>query len=300
MAAFGLGPEDLLIALGRALAVAALCVAFGTLLVRRAVVPRPSPDAARLLGTLQWAALATAALAGMLWCALEANAIGGTHSAAATVAMLPMIFSATEFGHLQIDRFGLLTVAALALAYARGRASTAATVAAGLAVLLETQMLHGAAMQTGPTLLLASEALHVLSAAAWLGALPALAIVVARSAPETAGMAAQRFSAIGIAAVAALAMSAALQAWRLIGSWAGLFATPYGFVVLAKLLLFGLLVALAARNRRRLVPRAIGGAAPARAALQRSILIAVALGSGVLTLASLLATMAPPAEMGGE
>ena len=294
MTALGLGPQDLLIALARALAVITLFVAFGTLLVRVAVAPAPAPAAARALGALQGAALAAAALAALLWTMLETAAMAGTTGFGATFAALPLVASQTAFGHLQMARLGLLALTALALA---ARARRVAALLAGLAVLLEAGMLHAAAMHAGPSLLLASEALHVLAAAAWLGALPALAIVVARSAPEAAAVAARRLSGIGIAAVAALAVSASVQAWRLVGTWADLVATDYGRVALAKLLLFVLLVALAARNRRRLVPHVAGGDPTARARLRRSIVAAAVLGVAVLTLAALLSTMAPAMDM---
>ena len=53
MTALSLGPEDWLIVLGRALANVTLFVAFGTLLLRRAVVPAASPAEARWLAPLQ-------------------------------------------------------------------------------------------------------------------------------------------------------------------------------------------------------------------------------------------------------
>lgn len=296
MTALGLGPQDWLIVLGRALADMSLFLAFGTLLVRRAVAPAPSPAAARCLGPLQRGALGAAALAALLWTALETAAMAGTATLAGTIAMMPLVFTQTGFGHLQLARLGLLALAALALAV---RARALALALAGGAVVLQAGMLHAAAMQAGPSLLLVAEALHVLAAAAWLGALPALAVVVACSAPAAAGVAARRFSSIGIAAVVALALSAAVQGWVLIDGWAGWIGTAYGRITLAKLALFATLLAFAARNRRRLVPLVAAGAAPARRRLQRSITVAAVLGLVVLTLAALLSTMAPPMHMGG-
>ena len=298
MTALGLGPEDMLVAGSRALAVASLFLAFGTLLMRGCIAAA-NPLAERRLRRLQWGALAAAGASAVPWCGMEAAAMAGTASPGATLAVLPTVLAGTTFGRVQLIRLALLALTALVLAAPGRRAACAAAALAGLAVLLQAAMLHGYAMQQGLSLLLVIEALHVLAAASWLGALPALAILVAQSPPRDAALAAGRFSVIGIAAVAALAVSAAVQSWQLVGSWEGLFGSPYGRIALGKLLLFALLVAFAARNRLRLVPQAGAGNAAAQARLRHSIAFAAVLGFVVIALAALLGTMAPAIDLGG-
>ena len=294
MAVPGLGPEDLLLVLGRALAVGTLFVAFGTALIRRCVAGVPTPDADRSLQRLQWAALGAAVAATLLWCATETAAMAGTDSPAAMLAMLPAVLSGTAFGHLVLIRVGLLALAAAATV---GGASALATVLIGLAVVVQAGHLHAFAMRPGPSLLLAAEALHVLAAGAWLGSLPALLILVAATPAERAGMAARRFSALGIAAVLTVAASAAWLAWQLVGTWAGLLDSAYGRVALAKLALFAVLVALAGRNRLWLVPRTMAGGTAAQRRLRRSIAAAAVIGVIVVALASLLSTLPPAIDL---
>jgi putative copper resistance protein D len=76
-----------------------------------------------------------------------------------------------------------------------------------------------------------------------------------------------------------------------------LFATPYGFVILAKALLFGLMLIAAAVNRWRLVPRLECGGKEETAllALRGNIQIEQGLAILVLGLAAILGTLAPRA-----
>ena len=297
MAAGGLAPDIMLLALSRALAVATLFTAFGTLLVRRCIATAPADRAARWLRRLQGLALSAAAAATLAWAVLEAGVMGESPGPAEAIAVLPEMLADTVFGHMLLARLALLALTAALLVAARGRAAGLALVPAGLAVVLQVAALHGYAMHQGPSLLLVAEALHVLAAAAWLGALPALAVIAAASPAKVAGQAAHRFSALGIAAVVTLAATAGVQARALVGTWAGLFDSAYGRVALAKLLLFALLVAFAARNRLRLVPLTAAGDAAAHARLRRSIAAAAVLGLVVIALASLLSTMAPAIDL---
>jgi putative copper resistance protein D len=109
---------------------------------------------------------------------------------------------------------------------------------------------------------LASDAMHLLAASAWVGALPGLAYVlryagdVAR--PERFSLAVsatQRFSASGTISVSALVMTRLINAWYLVGSVPALWGTEYGRLLLWKLLIFATMLVLAAINRLRLTPR---------------------------------------------
>lgn len=106
------------------------------------------------------------------------------------------------------------------------------------------------------SLLVVTDALHLSAGAVWLGGLVGLVLTL----PSLAGRAREsaqlvsRFSTIAAGLLAALAVSGALMAWRILGSWSGLVDAAYGRLLLVKLALAAVVVALAAWNRFRLVP----------------------------------------------
>jgi copper transport protein len=111
---------------------------------------------------------------------------------------------------------------------------------------------------------------HAGAMAVWLGGLAALLAVVLR--PETAGqdLAAvlTPWSRIAFAAVAALVVSGTVQAVREVASPTALFATTYGWVLVAKLLLVAVLLA-AAGVSRVWVQQRLGVRAPRRGTPRR-------------------------------
>src|SRR5262245_17876792 len=147
---------------------------------------------------------------------------------------------------------------------------------------------------------------HLLAAGAWFGGLLALAylLVIARRCPSaehtaraTATLA--RFSGMGYAAVAALIASGLVNAWVLVGSPRNLITTPYGQLLLVKLCLFAGMLALAAQNRFRLVPRlqrwkqaSMPAEAPLRV-VRRNVLIEQTLGVLIVLIVAWLGTLPP-------
>jgi putative copper resistance protein D len=147
---------------------------------------------------------------------------------------------------------------------------------------------------------LTADALHLLAAGAWLGALPALALLLARargSAPlrAAAGGVVRRFSSLGLASVATLLATGAVNAWYTVGSFPALLGTDYGRLLVLKLALFGAMLALAAANRLRHAPRmsaASESAAPLRA-LQRNSIAEAVLGLAAVGIAAALGISIP-------
>jgi len=134
--------------------------------------------------------------------------------------------------------------------------------------------------------------LHLAAAALWLGTSPALLVATAQL-PEPAPLA-RRYSPLGMGCVGALLLTALIQCILLIARPAALLTTGYGALALAKFLLLAMLIALAARNRQRLVP-----ALPsARPALLRAIGAEMLLGLLVLVAAGILLQLEPPAMAG--
>src|SRR5205823_4797274 len=82
---------------------------------------------------------------------------------------------------------------------------------------------------------LAADVVHLLAAGAWVGALPALVLVLRSEDIPDAARTTQRFSTLGIVSVGALAGSGFVNAWYLVGNLPALIATPYGQILLFKL-----------------------------------------------------------------
>jgi putative copper export protein/mono/diheme cytochrome c family protein len=299
--AFGLDAPALALALSRAVAVGALFVVFGTLIMRVGIagplLTRADGTGAivRHLARTLVIALATGAAATLVWLALQTAALADTEGAIATLAAIPSVLTGTEFGTLVILRLALLGLIALGCAGGRAWSRLLATMLAAGAVGLQAGHLHALAMVRGPSVLLASEALHVLAAAAWLGALPALLIIVAAAPAALAARIAARFSPVGVLAVLVIGATAAWQARALVGGFTGLLGTAYGWICLAKLSLFLVLLRLATKNRLTLLPRlARAPSAAARRAMLGSVALELALGTAVVMLAALLGTGAVP------
>lgn len=92
------------------------------------------------------------------------------------------------------------------------------------------------------------------------------------------------FSAVGLPAVLVLAGTAVVEASAFVGGLPGLLGTAYGRVALIKLVLFLVLLALAALNRFALT---------ARRHMRFSVTMEMAIGAIVVTAAAFLASLTP-------
>ncbi|MBU6449396.1 MAG: CopD family protein [Rhodospirillales bacterium] len=266
--------------LSRGLHLAGYFSAFGAALFGAVIMPVPG------LRRLAWGGFAVAVLGGAAWFWLQTADFASARSPSAVLAALPLVAEYTRFGWLTLARLALLLLAVLC---AQGRRWRLAAALAGLGVLGESWLGHGAAM-TGMEgwFLFACSLAHIGAAAAWLGTLPALALGLCSGVSPM--VLAQRYSRLGMLCVAAILVTAFLQYLLLIGRVSAFFNTGYGEAALLKLVLFAALLTLAARNRWRLTP-----ALPAsRAALLRAILWETALGVLVLLAAGVLMQLSPP------
>lgn len=168
---------------------------------------------------------------------------------------------------------------------------------------------HGAATEgPGHGLHLASDILHALAASIWVGALFAfVALVLWR--PREPSMRHQAlaralagFAGVGTFAVTVLLLTGLVNSAFLVG-WSGLWTLPdtaYGRWLLLKLVLFGLMLGLAAVNRFRLTPafEAVrADPAPVFGHLRRSLVVEFALSLAVLVIVAVMGTLAPPASL---
>ncbi len=218
-------------------------------------------------------------------------------------------------GFLAMVPLGLLAVRACREGrLGRGAAGAVAIAAAGTVALMLTPGLAGHASTQDPTwLLLPSDVVHVGAMAAWSGGLAATlwllpAATGAAPSPESrtavllAGM--LRFSAVALIAVGLIALTGAIQAVAEVGSFGALLDTAFGRAVLAKILLFAVLIGLGAANRKRVIPALVArrsdGASPGGAGLsaRRNLRIETALVTVVLAVTAALVSYPPPDSIG--
>lgn len=176
--------------------------------------------------------------------------------------------------------------ALLALA-AAGR-SGVRVVAAGLAIaaMAVSPGLSGHAATGSPMAVsVVADAVHMLTAGAWVGMLAIMAWVampaVRAREPEATGLATRAmvgvFSPVALGSVALLAATGTYAAWRLVGSLDALFSTRYGAALLTKVALLMVTLVLGAINWRRLGPASstAAGAHRFRRAAWAELLVAV-------------------------
>ena len=270
--------------LARATYVAASLSGGGVLVFRVLVLsrvrPRVAPEtlraADRALGRLTASSLGIAVAALACWTWLQTAELAGATQPETIVSALGPVLRATRFGHLV-----LLQAAALVVAAALLRASLMPASATVAIANVGLQAGHGHAMAMvgvlGP--LFWVDVTHLLAGSAWVGGLLPLLIVVRLAPARTAALAARWFSPLGIWCVVLLAASALIEGWRLVGSLAALFETPYGWMVLLKSALAG------------------ARAAPARRALAVSIAVQTAAGGLAILAAGVLSGLTPGMDM---
>lgn len=134
-----------------------------------------------------------------------------------------------------------------------------ATAAVAVAVWSPALVGHTKAFEPVP-LLVVTDALHLSAGAIWLGGLVGLALTLPaiRGRRRDAVAVVARFSTVAAGVLALLAASGTVMGWRIIGSWDGLFGTTYGRLLMVKVGIALVVVAIAAWNRWRLLPRLSG------------------------------------------
>ncbi|KGM13547.1 hypothetical protein N869_13355, partial [Cellulomonas bogoriensis 69B4 = DSM 16987] len=146
-------------------------------------------------------------------------------------------------------------------------------------------------------LVMASDALHVLTGAVWFGGLIGLAVTLHRAEPVPVALArvVARFSTLAGWLVLGLAVTGVVLGWQIVGSVQGLLTPGYGWTLLAKVAVAVLVVAIGGWNRLRLVPRVLADAeSNARARLRRTVATEATLLVLVLALTGMLVSQHPP------
>jgi putative copper resistance protein D len=265
------------------------------------------------LAVITWAALALAVLTGLAWLVLLAARMGDDVPLIDVVSegVLGTVLAATDFGWDWILRLILAGLLAGTLVWQQrsissDRAGTAVIVlAAGLVGTLAWAGHAAANSGVQGSVHLFADVLHLLAAAAWIGALIPLAVLLRTvrahgdgGAVMVARGAVLRFSTLGVASVGTLVVTGAVNSWMLVGSLSGLIRTGYGQLLSVKLGLFVLMLSIAAVNRLWLTPRVIGElkAPDSRRSLghiERNTLIEVSVGALIIFIVAVLGTMPP-------
>jgi putative copper resistance protein D len=243
-----------------------------------------------------------------------AAAMSGVPLSSVDFASVEMIVGETGVGAAWLGRMVALLLAltgGLALRRRPVAALAVVTGAGGIALASLAWSGHGA-MDDGAIgwVHLAADILHLLAAGIWIGALFALVLLVFRRRElvdrdhlTLSHRALDSFSLVGTIAVASIIVSGLINGWLLVGP-ANILNLPgslYGQLLIAKLLLFGAMVALAATNRFKRVPDferslALGDHRATLGALRRSLATETGGATAVLALVAWLGTLEPPAS----
>jgi putative copper export protein/mono/diheme cytochrome c family protein/alkyl hydroperoxide reductase subunit AhpC len=250
---------------------------------------------------------------GLATLAYQAAVVTGRPGAALDVGEWIRLLGRSQFGTVWLVRHGVLLLLA-SLLLLREREQTGAD---RLALRLEAGLLasvaaaamawagHAAAVEPAglPAALL--DALHLLAAGAWFGALAPLVILLRRASDERgadarpfAVVAVRRFSRLALVLMALIVFTGFANTWFQVGGLPALVGTRYGGLLLLKVALLIPILVLAQYNRTRLLPRLSGDGdtvgRPAMARLGRFVAAEAALGLLILLITTGL-SLSPPA-----
>jgi len=314
MDSLGAGVDGSLI-VTRAIHFAATAVVAGSLIFR-AVVAGPALRSAQLATTVvrsqilltAWIALAIAAASGVIWLQLQAASMSGRSFGEAMAAeVLSTVLNETQFGLVSKIRFVLAIILVACLVYDRVALLRWLALFSALGFVASIAWTGHGGSTSGETgeVHVAADALHLCAAAAWIGGLVSLVLLLSATRRHQAMAwgslardAAQRFSTLGIVTVGTLLVTGIVNAWILVGSLQALLITEYGQLLMLKLVVFVSMLVFAAVNRFRLTPQlAVSSGNEARLTalgqLTRNSVIEIALGLTIFAIVGALGTLHP-------
>jgi putative copper resistance protein D len=259
---------------------------------------------------LVWIGLSVAVLSGAVWFVLVAQSVSDTSFADVfSEGVLWTVLLQTGFGRAWLARLVLACLLAAVIAESfqrRGKRPLAdifAVVFAGglvgtLAFAGHAVGARGFEGVVHPT----ADFVHLIAAAAWIGMLLPLALLLAAAAQDEASVGAaytatKRFSNVGLVTVGALLVTGCINALYLAGSVSAITETDYGRLLLIKVALFLLMVAIAAINRQVWTPHlihvSVASSRKALRRLRRNAAIEAGLGAVIIVIVAVLG-MTPP------
>jgi copper resistance protein D len=266
-------------------------VADGSAVIAFGLAAVPMLDIDRYRGELIRRGTGPLTIAGAIWLVAELLRLGAAAAQAAAVPAARLsVHTTVDFAlHTAAGRSGLFSAVAAGLVCAASvaapRSATTNVAVAGFAAAgVAARPLTGHLAESGVGGV--AVAVHILAAALWCGALAALVLTV-----EHRGQWARvlpRFSQLSLLCVVALLVGGVLGAAVTIGSPSQLYATGYGRLLSAKVVVTVVLVVLAYRNRTMWLPAARSHRATAVVSRSRA-LFELAIMAVALTLAAALA-----------
>jgi copper resistance protein D len=292
-------------------AITAGALIFRSLVAEPALRADPQANALvdRQLRAIAWIGIAFAVVSGLTWVLLLTMSLSGEGLGEAVISgALRDVLGLTQFGWMSQIRLALAIVLSICLAFDRSELLRLVALAAA-ASLIASIAWTGHAASTPSTvgyLHLASDALHLTAAAAWIGGLVPLVLLLRtlgyhRGCASLELDAVSRFSTLAIVSVATLILTGFVNAWILVGSFRGLVVTDYGQLLMLKLAVFAVMLVFAALNRLVLTPRLASPSDEARQgalyALRRNTLIEIALGLLIFAVVGVLGTQHPAVHL---
>jgi copper resistance protein D len=264
---------------------------------------------------LMLAALALAVLSGATWLLCLASRIAQT-SVAAVISdgTAWSVLTETQFGFVWQGRFLIaILLFCNSIFGLRARGLRLTSLRAALAVAFVGMLAwsgHAAGtMGFGGLFHFGGDALHLITAAAWVGGLiPLLMFVGPRARSSQSPLAdcyrvLTRFSTLAALSVTVLAASGVLNTWFMTDGLRSFLGTEYGDLVLVKIALFLVMLSFGAANRCWLTPRLLPtnvspeGDTRALRLLCTFVLIEIALGLVVICVVAILGQLPPPGHM---
>lgn len=229
---------------------------------------------------------------------LETATIGSGWEDALDWTTLNAALFETSIGHAwQLQAVAALLVIA-ALLFPRHIRPRAMAFASAL-VLVSLALTGHAVMHTGwiGAAHRASDAVHVLSAGAWLGALlPLLIVLPMLDRPEgrnDADIALDRFSSAGHIAVALVIASGILNTFLILGHWPTDWSSPYQAMLACKITMTAAMIVIALFNRYALVPQILNRPQRTLRSIRLGVMAEIALGLFAIGLVSVFGMLEP-------
>jgi putative copper resistance protein D len=256
-----------------------------------------------------WIALAVAVVSGLALVLLLTMSLSDEGLGEAVMSgALRDVLNLTQFGLVAQVRLAIAVVLAICLVFERSALWRWLALAAALSLAASIAWTGHAASTPFALgyLHLASDALHLTAASAWIGGLVPLALLLGMARHHNGWASLEldvirRFSMLGIVSVAGLILSGVVNTWILVGSFRGLVETGYGQLLMLKLAAFAVMLAFAAVNRLSLTPQLALSSddAPQDAlrALSRNTWIEIALGLSIFAMVGVLGTLHPAAHL---
>lgn len=274
----------------------------------------PASSQAGRISALAVAAAVCLAVAALSAVSVQTAMMAGGWAAALDPTSLAYVAQSTGVGRANIARAALAIVGAGLLLVTRKSAKdrparlwpAAAVLGAAVASLAWSGHAAGAEGAVGAAHL-ASDAVHAAAAAVWLGALAGFLLMLActeKAETEIVARALADFATIGTITVGVLVATGLINTVIVVGAdgLGELVSTAWGQILIAKLILFAAMLALAAHNRFNLTPALsgvedAGARALAISRLRRSVGLEASAGLALLALVAALGVQMPPGVM---